>query len=114
MDIASSRLRRMAESVLGELELVLDLWAERIDRHVPLAPHSVASIDALIGAVRRVVSREVGAGRLLPLAGENSVMPADAVLRLLVAQNLLHAFVSRHATVSAEGGIEWNELSGGG
>lgn len=109
MAIASERMRRAAESVLGELEPVLELWADGIDRHVPLTAHGVASVNALLAAARRVVSREVGAGRLLPLRGEDPVMPADAVLRLLTARHLLQEFVCAHASINAHGDIEWHE-----
>ncbi|MDR3474758.1 MAG: hypothetical protein P4M09_24165 [Devosia sp.] len=109
MVVASLRMRRLAEGVLDELELVLDMWADQIDRRAPLSAHSVASIDALLAAARRVASREAGVGLLLVLPRTATVLPADAVIRLLAAQHLLLAFVRRHGSLSEAGEIAWHE-----
>ncbi len=110
MPYPSASLIDSVETLMPQIVALSREWLERQDRHAPVPPPSIASINALLRRARMVLSREPGLGNVELLDNSGPVLPGALLIALLKAEVALDCWASRYSIVE-NGQLSWTMVS---
>jgi hypothetical protein len=99
MFLPKARAIETLDTVLPQVESLVEDWLANCDRQAPVPPDAVREVNALIADARTVLARSPNRGGLDPLPTDIPVSPAACFVVLLKAREALWAFANRYSTL---------------